>query len=86
VSCIDNDLVVARDADVELEHVRAGTQRLAERVHRVGGELVLAALVRDVERRLLLDPAVGGARGRGRDEGEGGDERAEQGAAHGRGD
>ena len=38
--------------------------RLAERVERVGGELVLAALVGDVERRVLLDPAV--LRGLGR--------------------
>jgi hypothetical protein len=45
----DDDLVVARDADVELEHVGTGADRLAERVQRVGRGLVLAALVRDVE-------------------------------------
>ena len=53
----DHDLAVLGHADVELEHVGADLQRALERVHRVGRELVLAALVGDVERR-LLDPRV----------------------------
>ena len=53
----DDDLAVLGHPDVELEHVGADLQRALERVHRVGRELVLAALVGDVERR-LLDPRV----------------------------
>ena len=61
----DDHLVVPGRADVELEHVGARAHRLAERVQRVRGELVLSALVGDVQRAVLLDPGVGGGRGRG---------------------
>ena len=72
-------LVVLGHADVQLQHVRARPHGLLEGVHRVGRELVLAALVGDVQ-RALLDPAVAvrGARG-GRD-GQDEHERCEQAA------
>jgi hypothetical protein len=76
----DHDLSVLRHADVELEHVRAGAQRLAKGVHRVGRELVLAALMGDVERGALLDPGIGGLRGR--DQRSEGDQQNGQHAAH----
>jgi hypothetical protein len=73
----DDDLAVLGHADVELEHVGADLQRAPERVHRVRGELVLAALVGDVE-RLGLDPRVGG-RARRRRRGCEGDGRQQRG-------
>ena len=60
----DDDLAVLRHPDVELEHVGAGLDRALERVQRVRGELVLAALVGDVE-DALLEPGVVGRRGGG---------------------
>jgi hypothetical protein len=77
-----DDLAVLRHADVQLEHVGPGAQGLAERVHRVGGKLVLPTLMRDVQRSVRLNPAVGGlGRGGGqRDQAEG--ERDQENAAH----
>ena len=73
----DDDLVVLGHADVELEHVGTRPHRLAKGVDRVRRELVLAALVGDVERGLLLDPAVGRLRGRRGDDEQGGGQRRE---------
>ena len=79
----DDDLVVLRHADVELEHVGAGAQRVPEREHRVRRELVLAALMGDVQRAVLLDPRVGRLRGGdGQDRGGGGDGQGQESAAH----
>ena len=68
----DDHLAVLGHADVELEHVRADLERLPERVQRVGRKLILTALMGDVERRLRLDPPVGGLGG-----GSGGSEETE---------
>jgi hypothetical protein len=78
----DDDLAVLRDPDVQLEHVGACPQGLAEGVHRVGRKLVLPTLMSDVQRRPRLDPAVGGL---GRDGGAGNEcerERDQEDAAH----
>ena len=80
----DDDLAVLRHADVELEHVGAGAQRLAERVHRVRRELVLAALVGDVERRAASGSSGWPPRAEaaGEDRGDGGDGQGQESAAH----
>ena len=73
----DHDVLVLGHADVELEHVGAGVHGLVERVERVGRELVLAALVGDVE-DAHLQPGIVGSRGR-RDDREGERERGNEG-------
>jgi hypothetical protein len=51
---------VRRGVHVQLEHVRARGDRLAERIHRVRGELVLAALVGHVHERFPEPRVLGG--------------------------
>ena len=63
----DDDLPVPGDADVELEHVGARADRALEGVERVRRELVLAALVGDVEDS-FLQPGVGLGVGGGREQ------------------
>ena len=63
VSCITTSWPSRVASDVDLEHVGSGAQRLAERVQRVGRELVLAALVREVDDALGEPRLVAGAGG-----------------------